>query len=226
VVVSAPRGCDEPTAPRGRIRAYLAHDHPLFLEGMARAVRGHGALELAGTARNGVDALEGLRRERPDVAVVDLRMPGLDGATLVARSAEQGLETRIVVLSDHLADHLVYDTLALGAGGYLTKDMGREDILEAVLTAAAGHVVIAPAAQSALAREIRRRERATRPRLSARELEVLALAAEGKSTPEIADALNVGTATVKSHLQKSFDKLAVTDRTSAVVAALRRGLLR
>src|SRR3954451_21358518 len=199
-------------APPGRIRVYLADDHPIFLEGMARAIRRREGLELVGTARTGADALAGLRHERPDVAVVDLRMPDIDGGALVARLIHQGLPTRVVVLSGLVDDVLVYDALVLGAEGYLTKEMDRDDILEAVESVASGQVVIAPAVQSALVHEIRRRERAIRPRLSARELEVLALAADGMSTPEIAGALNVSTATVKSHLQKIFEKLAVTDR--------------
>jgi two-component system nitrate/nitrite response regulator NarL len=212
-------------APPRRIRVYLADDHPLFLEGMARAVRGRDGLELVGTARNGLDALDDLRREQPDVAVVDLRMSALDGGALVARATDQGVRTRILLLSGYVDDDVVYDALALGAAGYLTKDLDRDEILQAVVTAASGQVVMAADAQSALVRAMRRRELSNRARLSPRELEVLALAADGRSTPEIADALSVSTATVKSHLQKIFDKLAVTDRTSAVVAALRRGLL-
>jgi two-component system nitrate/nitrite response regulator NarL len=212
-------------APSGRIRVYLADDHPLFLDGMARAVRGRDAFELVGTAQDGLDALDDLRRLEPDVAVVDLRMHALDGGALVARATDQGLRTRILLLSGYVDDDVVYDTLALGAAGYLTKDLDRDEILQAMVTAASGQVVIAPDVQAALVREMRRRELSNRARLSRRELEVLALAADGRSTPEIADALNVSAATVKSHLQKIFDKLAVTDRTSAVVAALRRGLL-
>jgi two-component system, NarL family, nitrate/nitrite response regulator NarL len=212
-------------APARRIQVYLADDHPLFLDGMARAVRGRHGLELVGTAQNGLDALDGLRRQQPDVAVVDLRMRALDGGALVARATEEGLRTRILLLSAYVDDDVVYDTLALGAAGYLTKDLDRDEILQAVVTAASGQVVMTAAVQAALVREMRRRELVNRPRLSPRELEVLALAADGRSTPEIADALGVGAATVKSHLQKIFDKLAVTDRTSAVVAALRRGLL-
>src|SRR5690349_2033585 len=145
-------------APARRITVYLADDHPLFLEGMARAVRRRPALELVGCAQNGREALDGLRRLRPDVAVVDLRMPGIGGADLISRAAEEGLDTRILVLSAYVEDARVYDTLALGAGGYLSKEMDRERILEAVEVAASGEVVIAPGVQSGLAREIQRRE--------------------------------------------------------------------
>jgi two-component system nitrate/nitrite response regulator NarL len=212
-------------APPRRIRVYLADDHPLFLESMASAVRKRPGLEHVGSARNGLEALDGLRRLQPDVAVVDLRMPGLAGDELVARAAREGLATRILVLTGYLEDDRVYDVFAAGAGGYLSKEMDRERILEAVEHAASGDAIIAPDVQSGLVREIQRREALARPRLSARELQVLALAAQGFSTPEIAAELRVSAATVKSHLQKIFDKLGVADRTSAVVVALRRGLL-
>src|SRR4051812_6632611 len=181
-------------APTRRIRVYLADDHPLFLDGMARAVRGRDGLELVGTAQNGLDALDGLRREDPDVAVVDLRMRALDGGALVARATGDRLRTRILVLSAYVDDDVVYDTLTLGAAGYLTKDLDRDEILEAVVTAASGRVVMAPDVQAALVREMRRREIANRARLSGRELEILALAADGRSTPEIGDALNLSAA--------------------------------
>jgi two-component system nitrate/nitrite response regulator NarL len=182
-------------------------------------------LELVGSASDGRQALEDLRRLRPDVAVVDMRMGEIGGAELVATAASERLETRMVVLSAYLEDDLVYETLAAGAAAYLSKEMDREDILEALTTVAAGEVVISPAVHTGLAREIRRREALLRPRLSARELEILALAAQGRSTPEIAGALHVSSATVKTHLHNTYERLGVTDRTSAVVVALRRRLL-
>jgi two-component system nitrate/nitrite response regulator NarL len=152
-------------------------------------------------------------------------MGGADGEELVAAATREGLDTRIAVLSAYLGADLVYELLAAGAAAYLSKEMDREEILAAIVTVARGEVVIAPAVQSGLVREIRRREALTRPRLSTRELEVLALAAQGRSTPEIAGTLHLSAATVKTHLQKIYERLGVTDRTSAVVVALRRGLL-
>src|SRR4051794_3198622 len=191
-------------APPRRIRVYLADDHPLFLESMASAVLRQPALELVGSAQNGREALEGLRRLRPDVAVVDLRMPGMGGDEVIIRAVEEGLPTRVLALSAYTEDARVYETLAAGAAGYLSKEMDRECILDAMRVAASGEAVIAGAVQSGLVREIRRREALARPRLSGRELEVLALAAQGRSTPEIAGDLELSAATVKSHLQKIF----------------------
>jgi two-component system nitrate/nitrite response regulator NarL len=211
--------------PRQRIRVYLADDHPLFLSSIAGAVGDRPTLELVGQARDGRRALDDIRRLLPDVAIVDMRMGGLTGREIVAAATSEALPTRILVLSAYLEDDVVYETLAAGAAGYLSKEMDREEFMEAVATAARGDVIVAPAVQTGLARELRRRDSLTRPRLSARELEILTLAAEGKASPEIAAALHLSAATVKTHLQRIYDQLGVSDRTSAVVVALRRGLL-
>jgi two-component system nitrate/nitrite response regulator NarL len=211
--------------PRQRIRVYLADDHPLFLSSIAGAVGERPTLELVGQARDGRRALDDIRRLLPDVAIVDMRMGGLTGREIVAAATSEALPTRILVLSAYLEDDVVYETLAAGAAGYLSKEMDREEFMDAVATAARGDVIVAPAVQTGLARELRRRDSLTRPRLSARELEILTLAAEGKASPEIAAALHLSAATVKTHLQRIYDQLGVSDRTSAVVVALRRGLL-
>ena len=211
-------------APR-RIRVYLADDHPLFLEGIVRAVRERPELELVGFATNGEEALTGLRKLEPDVAVLDVRMSGLGGKEMLSAVTREGLATRVVLLSAYLADDLVYGALAAGAAGYLSKEMDRDAILDAVVATTRGEVVLSPEVQTGVVREIQRRESLARPRLTARELEILALAAQGRSTPQIAGGLHLSAATVKTHLQNVYEKLGVTDRTSAVAVALRRGLL-
>jgi two-component system nitrate/nitrite response regulator NarL len=208
-----------------RIRVYLADDHPLFLEGIVRAVRARPELELVGSATNGEDALAGLRRLEPDVAVLDVRMGGLGGKEILCAVSREGLATRVLLLSAYLADDLVYGALAAGAAGYLSKEMDRDEILDAVAAATRGDVVLSPEVQTGVVREIRRRELLARPRLTSRELEILALAAQGRSNPQIAGGLHLSAATVKTHLQNVYDKLGVTDRTSAVAVALRQGLL-
>jgi two-component system, NarL family, nitrate/nitrite response regulator NarL len=208
-----------------RIRVYLADDHPLFLEGIVRAVRERPELELVGSATNGEDALAGLRRLEPDVAVLDVRMGELGGKEILCAVSREGLATRVLLLSAYLADDLVYGALAAGAAGFLSKEMDRDGILDAVAAATRGEVVLSPEVQTGVVREIRRREMLARPRLTSRELEILALAAQGRSNPQIAGGLHLSAATVKTHLQNVYDKLGVTDRTSAVAVALRRGLL-
>jgi two-component system, NarL family, nitrate/nitrite response regulator NarL len=208
-----------------RVRVYLADDHPIFLEGIVRAVRERPELELVGSASNGEEALAGLRRLKPDVAVLDLRMGGLSGKEILAAARRDGLATRILLLSAYLDDDLVYGAIAAGAAGYLSKEMDRDRILDAVVAVARGEVVLSPEVQTRVAREIQRREMLARPRLTPRELEILALAAQGSSTPQIAGRLHLSAATVKTHLQNAYDKLGVTDRTAAVAVAMRQGLL-
>jgi two-component system nitrate/nitrite response regulator NarL len=208
-----------------RVRVYLADDHPIFLEGIARAVRERPELELVGSATNGEEALVGLRRLKPDVAVLDLRMGRLGGKEILAAARRDGLATRILLLSAYLADDLVYGAIAAGAAGFLSKEMDRDGILDAVAAVSRGEVVLSPEVQTGVAREIQRREMLGRPRLTPRELEILALAAQGRSTPQIAGHLHLSAATVKTHLQNAYEKLGVTDRTAAVAVAMRRGLL-
>lgn len=208
-----------------RIRVYLADDHPLFLEGIARAVRLRPSLELVGHARNGGEALEDLRRLMPDIAVLDVRMSGLAGTEVLSAARREGLETRAVFLSAYLEDDLVYETLAAGAVGYLSKEMDRDAILDAVEAAARGEVVLSPEVQTGVVREIQRREAVRRPQLSATEVDILSRAAQGSTTPEIAAGLHLSAAAVKAQLRTIYQKLGVSDRTSAVVAGLRRGLL-
>jgi two-component system nitrate/nitrite response regulator NarL len=227
VVVSdsrAPAG-DSNMEPRPRIRVYLADDHPLFLRSIAGAVEERPSLELVGQASDGRRALEEIRRLLPDVAIVDVRMGAMTGPEIAAAASSEGLATRILILSAYLDDDLVYDTLAAGAVGYLSKELDREEIMDAVATVAGGEAIVSPAAQTSLVRELQRRGPLVRPRLSSRELDILSLAARGKTTPEIAADLHLSAATVKTHLQKIYDRLGVSDRTSAVVVALRRGLL-
>jgi two-component system, NarL family, nitrate/nitrite response regulator NarL len=208
-----------------RVRVYLADDHPIFLEGIVRAVRERPELELVGSATNGEEALVGLRQLKPDVAVLDLRMGKLSGKEILAAARRDGLTTRIMLLSAYLADDLVYGAIAAGAAGFLSKEMDRDGILDAVAAVSRGEVVLSPEVQTGVAREIQRREMLARPRLTPRELEILALAAQGQSTPQIAGNLHLSAATVKTHLQNTYDKLGVTDRTAAVAVAMRRGLL-
>lgn len=211
--------------PRLPIRVLLADDHPLFLRSVAGAVQERPSLELVGQVTDGRRALQEIRALVPDVAVVDVRMSGLTGTEVAAAATAEGLATRILILSAYTEDELVYETLAAGAAGFLSKELDRDEILDAVATVAAGEAVLAPAVQSGLVRELQRRGALVRPQLSDRELEILSLVARGMSTPEIAAELRLSAATIKTHLQKVYDRLGVNDRTSAVVAALRRGLL-
>jgi len=197
----------------------------VFREGIARAIRQRADLELVGETCDGRAALESIRALRPDVALIDVAMPALDGVEVVRIIAREQLPTAVVLLSAHLAPDAIYRAMALGASGYLTKEADREAICDAVAAAARGETRLPPDVQNELVRELRRHAAERGPRLSAREQEVLALIAEGLSAPEIAARLTVATATVKTHLQSLYEKLGVSDRAAAVATAMRQGLL-
>jgi two-component system nitrate/nitrite response regulator NarL len=197
----------------------------MFLEAVADAIVERPDLALVGSATNGPDAVAGIKACEPDVAVLDMRLRGLGGQEVLAVVAEQLSRTRVLVLSAHIESDLVYAALAAGAAGYLSKEIDRDAICEAILAVAAGETVLSPEVQGQVAGAIRHRDTHERPVLTPREQAVLALAAEGLSTREIAARLNVASATVKAHLQSIYQKLDVPDRTSAVAAAMRRGML-
>ncbi len=197
----------------------------MFREGLTRAVEQHSDFRLAGEASDGRTALEDIRALRPQVALLDVSMPVLDGVAVLGAIVRDGLPTAVVMLSAHLSAEVIFRSMSTGAAAYLTKGSDRDAILEALSAAARGEVRMAPDVQAELVCELRRHTASQGPRLSARELEVLRLVADGLTTPQIADELVLGNATIKSHLQSLYDKLGVSDRASAVAAAMRRGLL-
>lgn len=208
-----------------RVRVVVGDDHPLFREGAVRALVASGQIEVVGEAGDGLQALELIGRLRPDVALLDLRMPGLDGAQVAAAALKQGLSTRVLLLSAYTDSALVYRALQQGVAGYLPKESSRTAIVNAVLDCAAGRDVVAPELASGLAAEIRRRAEPSGPSLSAREREVLQLIASGESIPTIARELFLAPSTIKTHVQRLYEKLGVADRAAAVAEAMRRGLL-
>lgn len=207
-----------------RVRVIVADDHPLYRESVVRAVRDRAEFELVGEAEDGRAVLDEIRRLRPDVAVLDVKMPGLDGVQVLNAVQRDGLETRVVLLSAFIEGAVVYQAVAAGAAAYLTKDAGRAEICDAIASVARGETVLSPEAQSGIASEVRLRG-AERPALTPREQEVLVLVAEGKQAPEIGGALHLSPATVKGYLQAIYEKLGVSDRAAAVAEGMRRGLL-
>lgn len=208
-----------------RVRVVVADDHPLFREGLVRALTGSGQVEVVGEAENGPAALELIQKESPDVALLDYQMPGMDGAQVAAAVVRDELPTRVLLVSAHADSALVYHALQQGAAGYLPKESSRSEIITAVLDCAAGRDVLDPKLASGLAAEIRRRSEPSGPTLSAREREVLKLIADGGSIPMIAKQLFLAPSTVKTHVQRLYEKLGVGDRAAAVAEAMRRGLL-
>jgi two-component system, NarL family, nitrate/nitrite response regulator NarL len=213
-------GGDHPTS------VLIADDHPLFREAIARVIAERSDLELVAEAADGRAALEKIRELQPDVAVIDVRMPGLDGSDVLVALREEGLRTNVVFLSAFLDSKTVYDAVAAGANAYLSKEAETDEIVTAILAAARGETILGPEVQTGLAEQIRfREENESRPRLSDREHEVLGLIAEGLSAPEIGERIHLSTATVKTHLQHLYEKLGVSERAAAVAEGMRRGLV-
>lgn len=213
-------------ARRRRVRVLVADDHPVYRQGVASLIVPRPEFELVGEVGDGRQAVEEIRRLGPDVAVVDLRLPGIDGIEVVESLEREGLPTRVIILSAYEESHIVYRAIASGARAYLPKVCSGETLCGTVMAVARGETIIPPSLQSGLAGEIRaRRERSEDPILTARELEILRMAAQGLSAPEIAKRLVVSVTTVKTHLQHVYAKLEVSDRAAAVAQALRRGLL-
>jgi two-component system nitrate/nitrite response regulator NarL len=207
-----------------RVRVLIADDHPVYLDGIASAVAATEDLELVASCGDGEQALASIRRLAPDVAVLDMRMPGLSGAEVLDALGRERLGTRVLMLSAFADSPEAYESLAAGAAGYLAKDEPRTRICDAIRAIARGRAVIGESAQTRFATELRNRRLAGG--LTAREREVLVLLADGLSAPQIAHRLTIGTATVKTHLQHLYDKLGVTDRAAAVAEGMRRGVLR
>jgi len=213
------------TTGNERLRVLIAEDHPVYRQGLAQAVQQRLDLELVGEASNGLEALESIRRLEPDVAVLDMKMPALDGMEVMRVVAEEELASKVLFLSGYLHGEAVYHAIESGAGGYLSKDSSAEEICDAITAVAAGQTVLGTDTHDAIAREIRVRSPATASALSAREREILMLTAAGHSAPDIAAKLYLSPATVKTHLQRMYQKLGVGDRAAAVAEAMRRGLL-
>jgi two-component system nitrate/nitrite response regulator NarL len=207
------------------ITVVVADDHPIFLDGVLGALARRDDLEVVGSARDGGEALQLVRELRPQVAMLDLRLPVMTGVEVLHAIRRDDLPTRVLILSGELASAAVYEAVQAGVDGYLTKEADRRAIGEAIVSVARGGTVLAPEAQAALTQEVRGRVNDDAPVLSPREREVLRMIAEGRSGPEIAAELQIGTATVKTHTQNVYDKLGVSERAAAVAAAMRRKML-
>jgi len=211
--------------PPSRTTVLVADDHPVFRDGLVRALRARAAFEIVGEAADGRQALDEIRRLSPAVALLDVKMPRLDGPSIAHAVRRDGLATRVVLISAHAPSDLVYRAIAMGASAYLSKEASPEDICDTVAAVARGETRLSPEVQGELIRQIQMRAVDDRPALSPREAEVLTLIADGLSAPDIARDLHLSPATVKSHLQSLYDKLGVSDRAAAVASAMRAGLL-
>jgi len=222
---SGASGSGRTTQARDAIRVVVVDDHPFFRDGLSRGLRQSGYLEVVGEAGTGREGLDLIRSVGPDVAVLDYQMPDLDGLDVVHAVVRDGLATRTLVLSALTDSAVVFRALQEGANGYLSKEARRSEIVDAVIEVARGGTVVPPELAAGLAEQIRRRGHGDLPVLSPRELQVLQGFARGLSIPALAPELYLGPSTVKTHTQRLYEKLGVSDRAAAVAEAMRRGLL-
>ncbi|HZA12650.1 response regulator transcription factor [Mycobacterium sp.] len=208
-----------------KVRVVVGDDHPLFRDGVVRALASSGEVDVVAEADDGVGALELIKQHQPDVALLDYRMPGMDGAQVAAAVKRDELPTRVLLVSAHDESAIVYHALSEGAAGFLPKESTRSEIVNAVLNCAKGRDVLSPGLAAGLAGEIRRRAEPAGPVLSPREREVLNLIARGLSIPAMAAELYLAPSTIKTHVQRLYEKLGVGDRAAAVAEAMRRRLL-
>ena len=202
------------------IKILIADDHPVVREGLAALIDRRPDMTVVAEASNGRELVAEFLLHRPDVALVDLRMPELDGADAIAAIRQQAPGARVIVLTTYDDDADIQRSLRVGAKAYLLKDAPRDELVACIKAVHEGRTLIPPAIAAKLAETI------GTPPLTARELEVLSLVAEGKSNREIATLLFITEGTVKSHLSAMLGKLDAADRTQAVTIALKRGLLR
>jgi DNA-binding NarL/FixJ family response regulator len=212
-----------------RIRVAIADDQPLVRSGLRMILEGEPDLDLVGEASNGAEATELVARTQPDVLLLDVQMPGVDGLTAMTELAATPSATRVLMLTTFDLDEYVYRAMRAGAAGFLLKDMAGEDIVAAVRQTARGaDALLAPALTRRLVDRYTSGRPPARPaalnRLTARELEVLRLIARGLSNAEIAAELFIGETTVKTHVARVLLKLGLRDRVQAVVIAHESGL--
>jgi two-component system nitrate/nitrite response regulator NarL len=205
-------------------RVLVSEDHPVYREGLVESIRDRPELELVGETGDGLQALDRIRELRPDLALLDLRLPGLDGIEVLRALEDETVDTRVLLLSAYSDGALVYEALEAGAAGYVSKDAAAEEIVAAIKSAAAGETVLSPALQERLARQIKRHESQS-SQLSGREQEIVALIADGLSSGAIGERLHLSEGTVKTYTRRAFEKLGVSSRAAAIAEAMRRGIL-
>ncbi|MEV0827277.1 response regulator transcription factor [Nonomuraea rubra] len=203
------------------IRLLIADDHPIVRDGLRGMFAGDPGFEVLGEAADGAQAVALAQALGPDVILMDLRMPGMDGVAAIKELARVGSAARVLVLTTYDTDRDVMPAIEAGATGYLLKDTGRDELVRAVRTAARGEAVLSPSVATRLLGQVR----TPADPLSARELEILRLIADGATNREAAARLFISEATVKSHVLHIYTKLGVNDRAAAVATAFRRGLL-
>ena len=204
----------------GKASVLVVDDHALLRTGVANIINQEPDLQVVAEAGNGVEAVAAYERYHPDVTLLDLRMPVMEGVEAVRLIRERDPRARVIVLTTYDTDHEIARALKAGAKAYVLKDISADDLISCIHDVLAGKTYLAPSAAAKLA------EGVTRVQLTPREMATLRLMADGKANKEIAAELSISERTVKTHLGHLFEKLGVTSRTEAIKVAMRRGLVR
>jgi two-component system NarL family response regulator len=203
----------------GSIRILIVDDHPVVRAGLASMLGTQEELELVGAARSGEEALRMLEEHRPDVLLLDLRMPGMSGVETLQALKTANRQVRVIILTNYETDEDIYRAVQAGAQGYLLKDTSLREMVEAIRAVHSGKRYIPRHIASRLA------ERMVRTNLTSRELEILKLLSKGPTNKQIGHALGISDNTVRNHVLKIIEKLEVSDRTEAATTAIQRGLI-
>ena len=203
-----------------KARVLLVDDHALLRTGVANIINQEPDLHVVAEAENGADAISAYERHQPDVTLLDLRMPVMEGVEVVRQIRERDPRARVIILTTYDTDDEISQALKAGAKAYVLKDISADGLVDCIRDVLAGKSYLAPAAAAKLA------EGVTRVQLTPREMATLRLLADGKANKEIANELDISERTVKTHLAHLFEKLGVTSRTEAIKVATRRGLVR
>jgi len=223
-----------PNTVSKKIRVLIVDDHQVVREGLTSILEGKGDIEVVGLAGDGSEAIAKARELSPDVVLMDISMPKMNGVEATRQIKKEKPEIGVVILTMYADEEYIFDLVRAGAAGYLLKDADSAQIVKAIRAVSKGESMIHPAIAAKILNEFthlsgkdNRAQKAARSEddLSEREITVLKLMAEGKSNKEIANELNLSDKTIKNHIHHIFQKLSVTDRTKAVISAIRMGLI-
>jgi two-component system, NarL family, response regulator len=202
-----------------RIRVLIADDHPVFRIGLAALINTQPDMEVAGEASNGKQVMDEFHKVKPDITLIDLRMPEMGGVDTIGALIKEHPKAKTIVVTTYQGEDQIYRAMQSGARGYILKDSLHQELLDAIRAVHSGQRFLPSRVAERLAQRVALSD------LTARELEILTLIVKGKSNKEIAAELNIAEGTVKNHILKILDKLDVSDRTQAATAAISRGIL-
>ena len=212
-------------APEPAVRVLIVDDHPITRDGLRSAIGSSPEIDIVGEATSGEEAIEAVPRDHPDVVFMDVRMPGIDGLEATRLIREIAPDTKVILFTIEESRDAIADAIRAGVSGYLLKDVSASELIQAAKLAMEGKVMIHPTLTRAFIEEVQYVERRPETPLSKRESQILQMISYGATTKEIAHELGISAHTVKTHLERIFEKLGANDRAQAVAIAMRRKLV-